>query len=651
MRTPLATIRRTRNRIEGEEIAMKNMKLSKRLLGGFGLLLAGMAVLAFIALGGLTKIQGHANRVVVDSLPGVYNIGTIKAMLVSNLSGLEDVLRTEEPGQRAILVERIKARGEKVTATFKAYEATITQDDDRKMFGQLTEDRNAWLQVRNASFASMDQGKVAQARIDLVERARPAFEKMSASVETLIDWNKVHGDMAGQAIVTAIATATTGIWTTIVLAFLVGIGIAVFISRSVTAPVALLLEHVSRVGQGDLDSRCHYEATDEIGQLAGELNKMTDELKTARETAQQKAQTEQEASEALQAKVDVLLSIVKQVGAGDLTLDVAIKGEDAVGQLGQSLEKLIQDLNRNMTAISRNAQTLAASSDELTSSSQAMAANSEETSAQAGTVSAAAEEVSKNVQTVAAGAEEMTASIKEIAKNAHEATRVATSAVKMAELTSLTIGKLGESSTEIGKVIKVITSIAEQTNLLALNATIEAARAGEAGKGFAVVANEVKELAKETAKATEDISHKIDAIQGDTTEAVKAIKEIREIIGQVNDISMTIASAVEEQTATTNEIGRNVSEAAQGTSDIARNITGVAQSAQSTASGATETQAAAGSLSQMAGDLQRMVSQFTLEKAGARQRPMEVERTSRPVASRVPANGKLLGNGARPSAR
>ena len=211
-----------------------------------------------------------------------------------------------------------------------------------------------------------------------------------------------------------------------------------------------------------------------------------------------------------------------------------------------------------MTAISRNAQTLAASSDQLTSSSQAMAANSEETSAQAGTVSAAAEQVSKNVQTVAAGAEEMTASIKEIAKNAHEATRVATSAVKMAELTSATIAKLGESSIEIGKVIKVITSIAEQTNLLALNATIEAARAGEAGKGFAVVANEVKELAKETAKATEDISQKIDAIQGDTNEAVKAIKEIREIIGQVNDISTTIASAVEEQTATTNEIGRNV---------------------------------------------------------------------------------------------
>jgi len=192
-------------------------------------------------------------------------------------------------------------------------------------------------------------------------------------------------------------------------------------------------------------------------------------------------------------------------------------------------------------------------------------------------------------------------------------------------------------------------NLPRQTNLLALNATIEAARAGEAGKGFAVVANEVKELAKETAKATEDISQKIDAIQGDTNEAVKAIKEIREIIGQVNDISTTIASAVEEQTATTNEIGRNVTEAAQGTTDIARNITGVAQSAQSTASGATETQAAAASLSQMAADLQSMVSQFRLEKGNMRVRPVAnggfQAAAIRSVGARVPANGKAHVNG------
>jgi methyl-accepting chemotaxis protein len=195
-----------------------------------------------------------------------------------------------------------------------------------------------------------------------------------------------------------------------------------------------------------------------------------------------------------------------------------------------------------------------------------MGSSAEETSSQATLVSAASEQVSKSVQTVASGTEEMTASIREIAKNASEAARVASGAVKVAENTNQTISKLGDSSTEIGKVIKVITSIAQQTNLLALNATIEAARAGEAGKGFAVVANEVKELAKETAKATEDISQKIESIQGDTRHAVSAISEINGVISKINDYQNTIASAVEEQTATTSEISRNVNEAAHGSS-------------------------------------------------------------------------------------
>jgi methyl-accepting chemotaxis protein len=260
-------------------------------------------------------------------------------------------------------------------------------------------------------------------------------------------------------------------------------------------------------------------------------------------------------------------------------------------------------------AVELNASGLGASAAELSAISQTMTANAEETSAQASVVSAASEQVNKNVQTVATSAEEMSASIREIAKNATDAARVATQAVKVADTTNTLVGKLGESSAEIGKVIKVITSIAQQTNLLALNATIEAARAGEAGKGFAVVANEVKELAKETAKATEDISQKIEAIQGDTRGAVAAIAQIGSIINQINDIQHTIASAVEEQTATTNEITRNVSEAARGSAEIAHNITGVAKAANETSSGASSTQVAAAELSRMASELGKLVSQ------------------------------------------
>jgi methyl-accepting chemotaxis protein len=358
-----------------------------------------------------------------------------------------------------------------------------------------------------------------------------------------------------------------------------------------------------------------------------------------------RSEQEKRQAEELHQRVDQILTVVNAAAGGDLTREVP-GGDDAVGRLAGGLSRFLGDLRGSIAAISHNADHLARSSEELSAVSMQMSNAAEQTSSQAGAASGASDQISRNVQSVAAGVEEMGASIREIARNAAEAARIATEAVRVVSATTATINKLGQSSAEIGQVIKVITSIAQQTNLLALNATIEAARAGEAGKGFAVVANEVKELAKETARATEDISRRIEAIQGDTRGAVEAIDRIGTVIGKVNDISNTIASAVEQQTATTNEIGRGVGEAARGSVEITQSITALAEAARQTAGGAANTQRAGTALARMASELQQLTSNFKYEvpvPASAAPAPRPVR--NQPTSRIGQAHGQGNGNG------
>jgi methyl-accepting chemotaxis protein len=301
-----------------------------------------------------------------------------------------------------------------------------------------------------------------------------------------------------------------------------------------------------------------------------------------------------------------------RISDGDLTARVQVDSADEVGQMAVALNSTAEAMAGMVGRIHVSSDLLAEASDELSAVSAQLSASAEETSAQVGAVSDSAERVSEGVRAVAAGAGEMGISIREISNNANEAATVAADAARAAESTNASVSRLGEASTQIGAVVQMITSIAEQTNLLALNATIEAARAGEAGKGFAVVASEVKDLAMETARATQEITSQVGAIQAESGNAVTAIREIGRVIATINDYTTTIAAAVEEQTATTGEITRSVDRAAEGSSTIAETIAGVADAARHVTAGATETQQTAGELARTAAELQATVAAYRL---------------------------------------
>lgn len=298
----------------------------------------------------------------------------------------------------------------------------------------------------------------------------------------------------------------------------------------------------------------------------------------------------------------------------------------------QKLGNVVGNLNNSAQGLSSTAEQLTNGANEATNLSTSVSAAAEEMSANMNGVSASTEQVTANVRSVAAAIEEMTASIAEVAQNAERAAGVAQEASQLTETSSAKIGQLGLAATEIGKVIEVIQDIAEQTNLLALNATIEAARAGDAGKGFAVVATEVKELAKQTATATDDIRSRIEAIQAATNEAVQAMGEIETVIRNVNDVSRTIASAVEEQRITTTEISRNVAETTQAVDTVSRsiaesatasreitqNMTKVDQASRQTSLGASSAKDAGEELLNLANDLQGLVKQLNREEVATK---------------------------------
>ena len=423
-------------------------------------------------------------------------------------------------------------------------------------------------------------------RLELVAQLNSETERMSKDAMT-------EATAAATAGSNLLATAQTTTLIGLAVAVVLGIILAVVIVRGITCPVGYLVSAFTRMSEGDMTQRVPVRGQDEVAALSESFNEFGQKVRQAITDIANNATSLAEAA-----------SDLRNTASGLTKTSNEMEGQAQTAAQGtEEASTSIKTMAAGVEEMSANTSTVAASSEQVSSNLQTVAAAVEEMSANMKTVAAATEQMTTSVNTVASAVEEMSHSLAEVSKNTTQAASVAERASSTAQETSQIVKALETSAQQIGKVVEMITSIASQTNLLALNATIEAASAGEAGKGFAVVANEVKELAKQTAAATEDIRAQIGTMQANTSQAIGAIDGIVKVITEVNSISSNIAAAVQEQTATTNEIARSIGEAAQGTREVAKNV-------QEAATGANEASSSVQEAVKGVGEIARSISEL-----------------------------------------
>jgi methyl-accepting chemotaxis protein len=592
------------------------LNLRTKLVIGFTSVVTFAVVISATAFYGLNMLQENTQKMYDKDLIGISLIRqlnrdinvigrTVNRMALASNFG--DDAATQK-GKEAIT--KVKTD---LLANYEKSKGTIIRPELKAKIdavGTMITDYFAQVDTITAALESKG-GAAAAYKIISSKEYQDSLAKVMADIR---DISTVKTEGAAKNMAAAAAAADNMKWLIgimLVAALILSLIIVTLVNKSINDPITNLKNALADLASAKLDTEVkNTDYSNEIGQMA----KAVAELQVSLQHAAKLAEAERENNRVAAETTKEIGGIISAAAGGDFTAAVKVEGKEGFFlDISKQVNQLIETSRNAFRAISKNATSLSAASEELSAVSTQMSSNAEETNAQAGSASSAATQVSSNMQTVATGVEELSVSIREISSNAIEASAVATQAVNEARLTGDTMTKLGASSQEIGSVLKVISSIAEQTNLLALNATIEAARAGELGKGFAVVANEVKELAGQTSRATEEIGGNIANIQRDVQGAIDSIASISGIINKINDISGIIASAVEEQAATANEIGRSVAEAASGSTEIARNIDSVSTVSRNTTEGANNCQQAAQDLSRMAAELQSMVNKFKVE--------------------------------------
>jgi methyl-accepting chemotaxis protein len=535
-------------------------------------LLIAMSVMGALSVRQMYAINSSTVDIVTSWLPSVRVLGDLRAATITYRAIVRShLLATNEAGKQA--QEELLAKWvDLLDKARKAYEPLITSAEERAVYDEFSTNWAEYLAGVKRVLVLSRKNQDAEARA-LHAEASLAGVKADEALQKDVTLNSKGADTAGSRAEEGFSVALKMVLVSLLLAMIVGIGTAILLVRDVSAGIKSIVSPMQALGSGDLTAEVpHQGEPTEIGTMADSLQIFKEAL-IAKKAADEAAARDAEAKIERGRRVD------------GITHDF----EALIGEL-------VGSLSSSSTALESSAGTLtstAARAQQLTTM-----------------VAAASEEASTNVQSVASATEEMASSVNEISRQVQESARMAGDAVDQARKTNDRVSELSKAAARIGDVVELINTIAGQTNLLALNATIEAARAGDAGRGFAVVASEVKALAEQTAKATGEIGQQITGIQDATQDSVNAIKEISSTIEKLSEISSTIAAAVEEQGAATQEISRNVQQAAQGTQQVSSHIVDVQRGAGETGSASSHVLSAAQSLSGDSNRLQLEVGKF-----------------------------------------